>query len=416
MVVATAVPFPASSDASPSTSSQTNNSRFSAVLPSQNSITIPHKYSSKLTPKLSELRPHCPARDRLRLWKPTFVRSHDVPNVEITDEDLDRLIAVINSSWQSTTRETYGAGLLVFHVFCDLRLIPEPARCPADPLLMLTFISSCAGSYSGKTLANYFYAVRAWHTLHGAPWHMKAVEMKAALDGAAILAPPSSKRPKRAPLTLTIISALATKFDLAKPLDAAVFACLTTTFFSAARLGEFTLPLLKAFSPSLHITPAHVRREQDRNGLQVTIFKLPHTKCSVDGEDVFWAAQEGAYDPQAALSNHFSINSPPSNQPLFSWRHTNGLRVLTRNEFLKRVNQAASELGLDSLKGHGIRIGAVLEYLLRGVPFDVVKSIGRWSGESFLLYLRQHAVVIAPFIQGTPILEAFTRYTMPPPR
>jgi hypothetical protein len=217
-------------------------------------------------------------------------------------------------------------------------------------------------------------------------------------------------------MTPTIISALATKFDLSKPLDAAVFACLTTTFFSVARLGEFTVPSLKAFLPHLHVKPSDVRRDQDRNGFQVTVFKLPHTKCATGGEDVFWAAQEGTYDPQAALLNHFTINNPPADQPLFAWRHPNGLRPLTKSEFLKRINLAAADLGLQSLKGHGIRIGATVEYLLRGVPFDVVKSIGRWSGESFLLYLRQHAVIIASFIQGTPVMELFTRYTMPPVR
>ncbi|KAF8810004.1 hypothetical protein BYT27DRAFT_7056367, partial [Phlegmacium glaucopus] len=93
-----------------------------------------------------------------------------------------------------------------------------------------------------------------------------------------------------------------------------------------------------------------------------------------------------------------------------------GIRPLTRGEFLKRINAVAHQLGIESLKGHGIRIGATLEYLLRGVPFDVVKSIGRWSSEAFLIYLRQHAVIIAPYIQGAPVLEAFTRYTMPPPR
>ena len=239
--------------------------------------------------------------------------------------------------------------------------------------------------------------------------------MKAALDGATLLAPPSSKRPKRAPWTIAIIVALATKMDFTLPLDASVFACLTTTFFTAARLGEFTLPSLKAFILDRHVKPSDVRRDQDRNNLPVTIFKLPHTKTSDNGEDVFWSAQEGISDPQAALANHFAVNNPPADLPLFSWKHPNGLRALTRSEFLKRVNAAASELGMDSLKGHGIRIGATLEYLLRGVPFDVVKSIGRWSSDSFLLYLRQHAVVIAPYIQGTPVMEAFTRYTMPPP-
>ena len=408
---------PQTSTNSDTVSSQAS-SRFSTSFPPQDpsSFKTPRKYLSNLTPTPSDLRPHCSARDRLRLWKPTFTRSSDDLTAEITNEDLDRLIAVINSSWQSATRETYGAGLLVFHVFCDQRLIPEAQRCPADPLLMLTFISSCAGAYSGKTLANYFYAVRAWHTLHGASWQMNAAEMKAALDGAAILAPPSSRRAKRSPMTLDIISSLLTKFDLTKPLDAAVFACLTTTFFSAARLGEFTLPSLKAFDPDQHVKPADMRQDQDRHGHQVTVFKLPRTKCSISGEEVFWAAQEGAFDPKTAISTHFTVNNPPPDQPLFSWRHPNGLRPLTRNEFLKRINLAASELGIDSLKGHGIHIGATLEYLLRGVPFDVVKSIGRWSGNSFILYLRQHAVIIAPFLQGTPIMDAFTRYTMPPPR
>ncbi|KAF8814218.1 hypothetical protein BYT27DRAFT_7266665, partial [Phlegmacium glaucopus] len=132
--------------------------------------------------------------------------------------------------------------------------------------------------------------------------------------------------------------------------------------------------------------------------------------------DIYWSAQEGLADPKAALANHFSINDPPADKALFAWRHPQGLRPLTRGEFLKRINLAAAELGLESLKGHGIRIGAMLEYLLCGIPFDVVKSIGRWSSEAFLVYLCQHAVIIAPYIQGTPVMDAFTRYTMPPPR
>ena len=195
---------PTLSTNSPEDHSSAPNSCFFANIPAHNasSFRTPHRYLTNLTPILSELRPHCTARDHLHLWKPIFFRSLEHLIEEITDEDLDCLISVINSSWQPAMCETYRAGLLIFHVFCDLRLVPETFRCPADPLLMLTFISSCACSYSKKTLANYFYTVRAWHTLHGAPWRMNTTEMKAALDGAAILAPPSSKRPKRLPLTV----------------------------------------------------------------------------------------------------------------------------------------------------------------------------------------------------------------------
>ncbi|KAF8802321.1 hypothetical protein BYT27DRAFT_7226442 [Phlegmacium glaucopus] len=221
--------------------------------------------------------------------------------------------------------------------------------------------------------------------------------MKAALDGATILAPPASKRPKRLPLVLSVIIAIAGKLNHSKPLDAAVYACLTTTFYLAARLGEFTVASLKAFDPALHVKVSDV----------LTVFHLPRTKTTPTGEDVYWAAQEGPSDPHAALVNHYSVNNPPLGSPLFAWRHPQGIRPLTRGEFLKSINAAAATLGIPSLKGHGICIGATLEYLLRGVPFDV---------RGLLLYLRQHAVVIAPYIQGTPVMEAFTRYTMPPPR
>ena len=48
---------------------------------------------------------------------------------------------------------------------------------------------------------------------------------------------------------------------------------------------------------------------------------------------------------------------------------------------------AADKAGVP-FQGHSLRIGATLEYLLRGVPFEVVNHIGRWSSNSFTLYLR----------------------------
>ncbi|KIJ60482.1 hypothetical protein HYDPIDRAFT_53896, partial [Hydnomerulius pinastri MD-312] len=79
-----------------------------------------------------------------------------------------------------------------------------------------------------------------------------------------------------------------------------------------------------------------------------------------------------------------------------------GLRPLTRTEFIKRITAAAQKAELPELKGHGIRIGGTLLYLLRGVPFDVVKTMGRWSSEAFTLYLRQHAMIMAPYLQDSP--------------
>jgi hypothetical protein len=43
--------------------------------------------------------------------------------------------------------------------------------------------------------------------------------------------------------------------------------------------------------------------------------------------------------------------------------------------------------------------------------------MGRWVGEALTLYLRHHALVLAPFLQANqPLLETFNRIAMPPVR
>jgi hypothetical protein len=381
--------------------------------------TRPHPYLPSLTPLPSTLRPHCLARDRLRLWLPPHGRSsrdHTGSPLPLSDVDFNRILTVIGHSLASGTRETYGSGLLVFHVFCDARHIPEDQRGPASSVLILAFIASCAGLYSGKTLENYLYGVRAWHLLHGLPWFADPAQVASALTGGARLAPPSSTRPKRHPFTVTILVAIRSVLDLSDPLDSAVYACLLTSFFSLARVGEVTVRSLTAFRPFLHVKVSDIQHDADRHGYKVTILHLPHTKVSPSGEDVYFAAHPGAFDPLHALANHLTINQPPPSAHLFSWKHRGGLRPLTRSEFLRTLTRASSRLGIEPLNGHGIRIGGTLEYLLRGVPFDTVKCMGRWSSDAFVGYLRQHAVVMAPYLQDTPILEPFTRYALPPVR
>lgn len=266
--------------------------------------------------------------------------------------------------------------------------------------------------YSGKTLENYFYGIRAWHLLHGLPWSIDQAQTSLALEGAKSLTPSSSSRSKRAPFTISLLLAIHSVLDLTTPLHAAVYACLTTSFFTIARTGEFTVPSLKAFDRRIHVTVSDIRHEVDRHGFHVTVFRLPRTKTSPTGEEVYWASQSGLADPLAALTNHLEINCPSASDALFSWKHRLGLRVLTRSTFLKCLKEASARAGHGELKGHGIRIGGTLEYLLRGVPFDSVKAMGRWSSDAFVLYLRKHAVILAPYLQDQPVLEPFMRYAM----
>ncbi len=212
-------------------------------------------YPLHLTIIPSPLREHVSARDRLIKWTPATTRT---AVAGLSTMDVQRLHDVITFAYADGTLKTYGSGLLWWHVFCDRRAVPEVLRCPAPTLLVSSFIAMLAGSYAGGTISGYVAGVRAWHIIHGAVWAMKDDELDALLRAADALAPESSKRKKCLPYTISVIETLLSHFNLDIPLDAAVAACLSTTFYSAARLGEFTVRTLTSFDPKIHVKPSDV--------------------------------------------------------------------------------------------------------------------------------------------------------------
>jgi hypothetical protein len=288
-------------------------------------------------------------------------------------------------------------------------LLPEKDRAPVSQDTLAGFITDLAGAYAGDTIANYVQGIRAWHRIYDISWNIDDLHIQTMLKGARKSTPQALKLPKRLPLLIEDIEAVRCQLNLSLPLDAATFACLTTTFFTAARLGEFTVKNLTSFDIETHIKVADVQYDIiDRSGNTVTTFHIPHTKIvpkEKGGEIVFWAQQNGPADPNAALANHLKVNQPPQLAHLFAYRHGISHRLLTKTIFLARLKKALKDAGRPIKHGHSIRIGATLEYLLRGVPFEAMKSIGRWSSDSFSRYLRKHAQILAPYVQATPDLH-----------
>ena len=391
------------------------NQPLPSALPSTSRRSKPSAYSPNLHPQPSPLRPHCLARERLRRWRPSPNVSSRHVLAELGPGELERVFDVMSNAWAESTRESYSSGILVYHVFCDMRNISEELRAPANQVTITSFIVSLAGSYSGSTISNYVNGVRAWHVLHGLEWRPNSLETDAALKGADRLAPPSSKRKKRQPYTVEFITNLRQQLNLEDHFDAAVFACLTTCFYAAARVGEFLVPRLDAFSPVSHITPINLRIDRDPNGLEVTVLHLPSTKAApLEGEVVYWSSHPGPTDPYAALESHLRLNCPAQGDHLFAYQHKRQLRPLTKTAFIKRLASAARLAGLEPLQGHGIRIGATLFYLLSGLPIEAMKVMGRWSSDAFLRYLRKHAQILTPLIQANPQAhQAFSHFIIP---
>lgn len=196
---------------------------------------------------------------------------------------------------------SYGAGLLMWHCFCDSKGILEQERAPARQSLLLAFVAHMATTYAGKTISSYLSSVRAWHLLHSIPWALEKKEMDIMLRAADKLTPATSRKKKCLPYTPSFISAIRQQLDLKQPLDAAIFACLVTCFYASARLGEFTVRTLNSFDPNKHITTQNLSYDQDQNSFKVTVLHLPTTKVAGnEGEDVYWATQDSDTDPTAS--------------------------------------------------------------------------------------------------------------------
>ncbi|KAF5374416.1 hypothetical protein D9757_011845 [Collybiopsis confluens] len=324
---------------------------------------------------------------------------------------------LMQTGYAESTRETYASGLLAFHVFCDTQNIPEDQRAPCGRDLLYAWMATMAGSYAGTSIKNYVHGVRAWHIIHGIEWELDQATFDTMIHGAERLRPAQSRLKKRQPYTVDYITQILMDLDRTNPFDVACGACLTTAFYCVARLGELTVPTLKDFSPNKHVTTQSIREDTDRNGLRTTVIHVPCTKASqTQGEDIYFSKQLGTTDPDEWLKLQLTTNKPATTEHLFTYSQRGSTRKpLTKHAFIQRIHKAAKNKGLPALQGHGIRIGATLEYLLRGVPFDVVRAMGRWQSDAFLLYLRKHAVIMAPYMQ--PELHHNTiRYTMPPVR
>ena len=212
---------------------------------------------------------------------------------------------------------------------------------------------------------------------------------------------------------------LAEKLSKSEPLDVAVFACLTSAFWATARLGELTVQNLQAFNPESHVKRSDLGEKIDEKGNRTVTMHVPKTKASpLEGETLYWAKRNGPLDPDSALQKHLKINNPPNNFHLFGYKSKGKMIPLTRRSFLLRLGSAAKAAKLEALPGHSIRIGSTAEYLMKGLSFELMKVKGRWKSDAFHRYIRDHAMVLAPYMQEAPpeTNDRFISIAIPPVR
>jgi len=184
-----------------------------------------------------------------------------------------------------------------------------------------------------------------------------------------------------------MLTLLISKLIPTESFDAAVLACALCAMYGQCHLGELLppteriwditlIPLVNSLLPSS--TPAGSR-----------VLVLPFTKTTGSkGAKVVLCRQSAECDPIACLESHLEVNKLGPAHPLFGYRTPRGVLCLTKKLFMNRCAAIWAEMEGPSVTGHSFRIGGTTELLLKGVPPDVVKMMGRWKSDAFLRYWR----------------------------
>ncbi|KZS88487.1 hypothetical protein SISNIDRAFT_418124, partial [Sistotremastrum niveocremeum HHB9708] len=309
-----------------------------------------------------------------------------------------------------STLRIYDHGVRTYLDFCLREQIPADRILPADETVLAAFAATFAGRKSGSAAKNAVAAVRAWHLAQGFQWSVSP-QVQQVIAGVQNLAPASSVRPPRPPITPQLLHILHQCLDLQRSFDRAVFAAALVAFWGQCRLGDFLPGSITVFERSRdptfkHYFPARSHFRPSRRDPRSHIIFLPSTKTHQrDGESVILTEQVAPLDPSIAVRAILPAGLVSDSTVL----HTQGrVLALSAGAFMTRCNEVWRLAGESTFTGHSFRIGGTTTFLVNGVPPDVVKAMGRWSSDAFLRYWRELESLAPEHAAHMPVGEGFT--------
>ena len=160
-------------------------------------------------------------------------------------------------------------------------------------------------------------------------------------------------------------------------------AAVSICFFGFFRSGEITVPSVSGFDSRIHLAWGDVA-VSDTVPPSVVRVHLKRSKCDQFGKGVDRTYSEVC--PVLEILRYVGVRGPVSG-PFF--RFENGA-PLTKAVFISRVRTALITLGLNcqNYASHSFCIGAATTAARAGLEDSVIRSLGRWSSDAFLRYIR----------------------------
>ena len=289
--------------------------------------------------------------------------------MEHLTEEASRLL---HNSLATNTHSTYNTALQQFTNFRIQYNLAQSWPAPVDQLLhYLAFMSVQGRSF--RTTQLYVSAISHFHKLQGHFDTTKVYIVFKTLQGIrkTLGIPKDIRVPISLQLLANIIQVLPT--ICRSPYESSLFiAAYCLAYFGLLRISEvLTLQLSNLhFQPSGNITLTIPKSKTDQLGHSTT---------------VQIQSQYGVLRPPTLILGYIKIR--PGNHPTLLI-HVDG-KPITRFQFQSILQKSLSSLNVPGhYRSHRFRIGMATELANLGISHSQIQTLGRWSSNAFLSYIR----------------------------
>ena len=246
----------------------------------------------------------------------------------------------------------------------------------------MRFCTHLVDRFHHSSIKVYLSAVRSLHIDYGFPDPLPtSLQLQRLLRG--IKRHQGSNLTQCQPVTADLMLVLHRSLDLLNP-DVMLWAACCVGFFGFLGGGEFTAN--SPFDPSRHLTLDDIRVDAPLNPQSVRmVIKCSEKDPFRKGCFIFLSRGSAPLCPVISLVNYLHLRGPGPG-PLFLYQDGSHLSRSKLFAFLKSTLQSAGVPG--NFSGHSFRIGAATTAASRRIPYHLIKTMGRWSSEAYLLYGR----------------------------
>jgi len=293
------------------------------------------------------------------------------------------LVHFLRQSTAPSTQNTYRSGIRSYTTFClSNQITPFPVT---EASLCFYAVSLANRKLSFKTIKVYIFGVLYQNNMLGQFSRLSDFNILFhTLRGIRRSQGNLSSRPPRSPITIQHLHIILDYLNHSgfSPTDKAMFqAASLLAFFGLLRVSEYTCPSPCRFDPTSHLQVSNVSFNANFTMMLVRI-KASKTDPFRQGTTIRLSSLSHRLCPVAAMRIYLQQNLPQTG-PLFV--RSNG-QFFTRRQLVTLLNLALPNV--PNINTHSFRIGGASAALSSGASDSMIRSLGRWTSDCYLRYLR----------------------------